>query len=100
LAREPERVPRIEAVVLGVGKRVQADGGCSFDFRLRAVGGDVAPGTPIVWSCAFPPGRQGVPAEAYLHLPQPQKFPPKLLLDRAVYAITDAAISRGEPGGG
>jgi hypothetical protein len=41
-----------------------------------------------------------VPAEAYLHLPQPQKFAPKILLDRAVYTITECAISRGEPGGG
>jgi hypothetical protein len=48
----------------------------------------------------FPPSKKNVPAEAYLHLPQPQKFAPKILLDRAVYAIAECAISRGEPGGG
>lgn len=99
MTREPEMIKRIEVIVLGVGKRVQADGGCSFEFRMRSIGGGLAAGTPIVWSCVFPP-KKGVPAEAYLHLPQPQKFAPKILLDRAVYAITECAISRGEPGGG
>ncbi|HWU86799.1 MAG TPA: hypothetical protein VN253_05975 [Kofleriaceae bacterium] len=102
MTREPEVVKRLDAIVLGVGKRAGADGGCSFEFRMRSVGtgGAVAAGTPIVWSCVFPPGKKGVPPEAYLHLPQPQKFAPKLLLDRAVYTITECAISRGEPGGG
>ena len=59
MTREPEVVRRIEAIVLGVGKRVQADGGCSFEFRMRSVGGDVAAGTPIVWSCVFG-GKKGV----------------------------------------
>src|SRR6185436_16812391 len=99
MTREPEVVRRIEAIVLGVGKRVQADGGCSFEFRMRSVGGDVAAGTPIVWSCVFT-GKKGIPAEAFLHLPQPQQFLPKILLERAVCAITECAISRGEPGGG
>jgi hypothetical protein len=99
--REPEMVRRFEAITLGVSKRVQADGGCSFEFRMRSVGGDVAAGTPIVWSCVFPPNpKQKVPAEAYLHLPQPQKFAPKILLERSIYAISECAISRGEPGGG
>ncbi|HSK05239.1 MAG TPA: hypothetical protein VK932_28520, partial [Kofleriaceae bacterium] len=99
MTREPQVVRRFEAIVLGVAKRVQADGGCSFDFRMRSLGGDVAAGTPVVWSCVFPP-KKGVPAEAYLHLPQPQKFAPKILLDRAVYTISECALSRGEPGGG
>jgi hypothetical protein len=103
MTREPEVVRRVDAIVLGVGKRVQADGGCSFEFRMRSVGdgGAVAAGTPIVWSCVFPPNpKQNVPAEAYLHLPQPQKFSPKILLDGAIYTFTECAISRGEPGGG
>jgi hypothetical protein len=99
MTREPQVVRRFEAIVLGVAKRVQVDGGCSFDFRMRSLGGDVAAGTPVVWSCVFPP-KKGVPAEAYLHLPQPQKFAPKLLLDRAVLTISECALSRGEPGGG
>lgn len=99
MTREPQTVRRFEAIVLGVAKRVMADGACSFDFRMRSLGGDVAAGTPVVWSCVFPP-KQGVPAEAYLHLPQPQKFSPKILLDRAVYTISECALSRGEPGGG
>jgi hypothetical protein len=69
-------------------------------MRAVGAGGPVAVGTPIVWSCVFPPGKKNIPAEAYLHLPQPQKFTPKSLLDRAVYTITECAISRGEPGGG
>ncbi|HWO24100.1 MAG TPA: hypothetical protein VNO30_35400 [Kofleriaceae bacterium] len=101
MSREPEVVRRVDAIVMGVGKRVQADGGCSFEFRMRSVGdgGALPAGTPIVWSCVFPP-KKGVPAEAYLHLPQPQKFAPKILLDRAIYTISECAISRGEPGGG
>jgi hypothetical protein len=99
MTREPQPVRRFEAIVLGVAKRVMADGACSFDFRMRSLGGDVAAGTPVVWSCVFPP-KKGVPAEAYLHLPQPQKFAPKILLDRAVYTISECALSRGEPGGG
>lgn len=98
MTREPELVKRIDAIVLGVGKRVTPDGGCSFEFRLRSVGGAVPAGTALVWSCVFA-GKPGVLPEAFLHLPQPQKFAPKLLLDGAVYAFTDCAISRGEPGG-
>lgn len=102
LAREPEMVKKLDVIVLGVGKRAGADGGCSFEFRMRSVGtgGPLPPGTPVVWSCVFPPGKKNVPPEAYLHLPQPQKFAPRIFLDRAVYTITDCALSRGEPGGG
>lgn len=98
MAREPEVVARVEAIVLGVGKRVTPDGGCSFEFRMRSVGGAVPANTPLVWSCVFA-AKQGVPPEAFLYLPQPQKFSPKVLLDGAVYAFTECAISRGEPGG-
>jgi hypothetical protein len=44
--------------------------------------------------------RKQVPAEAFLHLPQPQKFTPKLLLDPTEILVTDAAVALDEHGGG
>jgi hypothetical protein len=52
------------------------------------------PGVPakLVWSCVFG-ARPNVPAEAFLHLPQAQKFAPKILLDGKKITITDAAVT-------
>ena len=46
----------------------------------EGAGQNVPVGTRLVWSTVFA-GKKGVPAEAFLHLPQVQKFTPKLLLE-------------------
>jgi hypothetical protein len=73
----------------------------SFDFRLRAVeaAGPVAAGEPIVWSFVFPMRKDlDLPAEAFLHLPQKQKFRPSVLLEKKVVEVAKCAVSR--QGGG
>jgi hypothetical protein len=99
-ASPPQPVGKLEAVTLGVGKRVAASA-CSFDFRLRVTKADRAAltGKSLVWSVVFA-RKAGVPPEAYLHLPQPQKFAPKIFRDRVKLTITDAALIEDERGGG
>ena len=76
-------VPSLDAVTLGVLKRVVPNAFVAFEFRMRVVtakaGLDV--GTPLIWSCIFPlSSKAQVPPEAYLHLPQKQKFKASELL--------------------
>ena len=87
--------------VLGVHKRALLDGSAAFEFRTRVLADapGVAKGTRLVWSCVFG-AKPGVPAEAFLHLPQAQKFMPKLLLEPTEIVVTDAAVSLDEHGGG
>jgi hypothetical protein len=93
----PQPVKSLTAVVIAVQKRALLDGSAAFEFRMRTVrdpkGGDPA-GVPakLVWSCVFG-ARPNVPPEAFLHLPQAQKFPPKILLDGKRITITDAAVT-------
>ncbi|MEX0716802.1 MAG: hypothetical protein WD066_09450 [Planctomycetaceae bacterium] len=98
---KPAPVERLEVVALGVAKKVAAGAFCAFEFRLRTIAdaGDLPAGSPLVWSCVFPlkPGVD-VPPEAYLTLPQKQKFPASLFLERKTIAIEGAAIARDEFG--
>ncbi len=89
-------VEKLRLVTLGVAKRVVPGAFASFDFRLRAVGaaGDVANHEPLVWSCVFPLRKDlELPAEAFLHLPQKQKFKPSILLDKKTVEVTNCAVS-------
>ncbi len=97
----PTPVKALEVVTLGVQKRALLDGSASFDFRFRVVDGtaQVPTGTKLVWSTVFA-GKKNVPAEAFLHLPQAQKFTPKLLLDPVRVKVTEAAVSLDDAGGG
>jgi len=90
----------IEVVTIGVHKRVTATV-CSFDFRLRVTKSPKAglQGKSLVFSLVFA-RKVAVPAEAYLHLPQPQKFAPKIFRDKTTITITDAAVIPDERGGG
>jgi len=96
---EPVKGP-LEVVTLGISKRVTASA-CSFDFRLRVVNAKDAAllGKSLVWSVVFA-RKAGVPAEAYLHLPQPQKFTPKIFRDANVIAVNGCAILGDGSGGG
>jgi hypothetical protein len=83
-------------VTLGVAKRVVTGAFASFDFRLRAVGeaGHVADKEPLVWSCVFPLRKDlDLPTEAFLHLPQKQKFKPSILLEKKVIEVAKCAVS-------
>ncbi len=94
LTTTPLPVRKIELAVLGVQKRALLDGSAAFEFRMITL--DEQPGVPrgtrLVWSCVFG-AKKDVPAEAFLHLPQPQKFLPKLLLDATEITVTEAAVT-------
>lgn len=83
----PAPQPSVDVVVMGVQKRVARTNG-SFEFRLREVG----TGRPLVWSFVFAK-KADLPGEAWLHLPQPQKFEPRVLLGDAVVTMTQVAIA-------
>ena len=94
-------VERVRVVTLGVGKRVVPGAFASFDFRLRAVAaaGPIAAGEPIVWSFVFPMRKDlDLPAEAFLHLPQKQKFRPSVLLEKKVVEVARCAVTRQPTG--
>jgi hypothetical protein len=100
-ANEP--VERVEVVVLGVSKKVAAGSFVRFDFRLRALtaAGPVQEGQRLAWSCVHALQRGAeIPAEAFLHLPQKQKFMPKQLLEHRSTVIENAAVALDEFGGG
>lgn len=98
LQATPPAQPRekLRFVTLGVAKRVVPGNFASFDFRLRAIGeaGSVANNESLVWSCVFPLRKDlDLPAEAFLHLPQKQKFKPSILLEKRVVEATRCAVS-------
>jgi hypothetical protein len=92
MAAAPKPVGTIEVVTLGVNKRASAVM-CSFEFRLRVTRSPKATfdGKSLIYSVVYA-RKPGVPAEAYLHLPQPQKFAPKIFRDKTVLEVTDAAV--------
>jgi hypothetical protein len=104
MATPPTRpVELLEVVTLGVAKRVVPGAFASFDFRLRVVGGSagVEKGEAMVWSCVFPMRKDtDLPAEAFLHLPQKQKFRPSILLEKKRVEIAQCAVSRQNGNGG
>lgn len=101
--RTPSSAPvdKLEVVTLGVAKKATPSF-CSFEFRLRTVSD--APNMPVgqrlIWSCVFPvkPGAD-VPAEAYLHLDQKQKFKPIALLEKNVLQFEKVAVALDGGGG-
>jgi len=100
LQASPRPVAALSVVVIGVQKRALLDGAAAFEFRMQVLSGAGVPrGTRLVWSCVFG-ARKSVPAEAFLHLPQPQKFAPKILLEPTQISVTDAAVTLDDRGGG
>jgi len=89
-------VENLRLVTLGITKRVVPGAFASFDFRLRALGtaNPVVDKQPLVWSCVFPLRKDlDLPSEAFLHLPQKQKFKPSILLEKRVVEVTKCAVS-------
>ncbi len=120
LQSAPQPVAALTVAVVGVQKRALLDGSAAFDFRMQTLAdaAGVPRGARLVWSCVFGARKQAserprtraaasaaeaanpVPAEAFLHLPQPQKFAPKILLEPTEILITQAAVTLDEHGGG
>lgn len=94
-------LPRVEAVCLGVLKRVAAGAFVAFEFRLRvlAEAPPLQAGQPLSWSFVFPlkPGLE-IPPEGFLHLPQKQKFLPMVLLERKTICVERANVVVEEAG--
>jgi len=94
-------LPSIKLVTLGVTKRVAPAAFAAFEFRLRSIeaAGGVAAGEPLIWSFVFPlKAGMDLPVEAFLHLPQKQKFKPSLLLEKKVVEVSKCAIGRSAEG--
>lgn len=95
-------VKKLEVVSLGASKRiVKSTSSCAFEFRLRVLA-DAPPlvaGQRLVWSCLFS-YTSSFPAEAFLHLPQPQKFLPRVFCDPHRIVIEKAAVALDDSGGG
>src|SRR5262245_45046490 len=89
-------LPAIDVVCLGVAKKVAEKTFVAFEFRLRAVAdtGPVKAGQRLSWSAVFPIKKgQDIPAEAFLHLPQKQKFAPFILMEEKTLTVTNANVS-------
>lgn len=100
-ARDPLPVRSIDVVTLGVLART-VQNTCTFEFRLRVVKAEdpALVGRSLVFGLVFGRKSADITAEAFLHLPQPQKYHPKILSERMVLTVTGAAIALDERGGG
>jgi len=100
-ARDPLPVRSIDVVTLGVLART-VQNTCTFEFRLRVVKAEdpALVGRSLVFGLVFGRKSVDIAAEAFLHLPQPQKYHPKILSERMVLTVTGAAIAPDERGGG
>ena len=85
----------VQVVCLGVVKKIAPGAFCAFEFRLR----DVDSGSPLVWSTVFPM-KAGVeiPAEGFLHLPQKQKFPASVFLEKCELTISNCSLTESTSG--
>lgn len=98
LDRHSEPVSELQAVTVGVMKKVVPGAFCAFDFRMRRVE-DGRLGAPIAFTEMFPskPG-QDIPAEAFLVLERPQRYKPRMLLDGGVITFRGATLLRSAAG--
>jgi hypothetical protein len=99
-------VDSIKVVTIGVGKKVAKGSFCAFEFRLRRIdpertASQTATTTKLVWSCIFPmkPGVE-IPPEAFLQLPQKQKFKASAFLEGTELTLTNVLISTDDWGNG
>ena len=98
-----QAVDRVEVITLGVLKKVVARAFVAFDFRLRLVAPAeaLAAGLPLSWSCIFPlKSGQDIPAEAFLHLPQKQKFTTIQFLEGNTMILENVAVTVDDAGFG
>ena len=87
------KVESMRVVTLGVSKRVVPGAFCGFEFRLRRLDGDSP--MSLIWSTVFPLKKDvDIPVEAYLRLPQKQKFKAYEFLEGHVLEIRDFQLSQ------
>jgi len=100
-ARDPVPVRSLDVVTLGVFSR-SVQNTCTFDFRLRVVKAEDPAhlGRSLVLGFVFGRKSIDISAEAFLHLPQPQKYHPKIFTEHNVLTVTGAAIALDDRGGG
>lgn len=92
-------IEKVDVVTLGVSKKVAKGAFCAFEYRLRDVADTGENARGLSWSCVFPlKADNDVPAEAFLQLPQKQKFKASDLLEAKVVTITKALIAQDEQG--
>lgn len=88
-------VEKLRAVTLGIVKRL-LPGAATFDFRLRALeaAGPIRKNESLIWSAVFPMRKDlDLPVEAFLHLPQKQKFKPAIFVEKKVLEFTRCAVA-------
>ncbi len=94
-------VDKLEVVTVGVIKKVTPSFS-TFEFRLRTISDapNMPAGQRLIWSCVFPvkPGAE-VPADAYLHLDQKQKFKPVVFLEKKILQFDKVAVALDGGGG-
>ena len=100
-AHAPTPIRSLDVVTLGVFSRT-VQNTCTFDFRLRVVKADdpAHVGRSLVFGLVFARKSADISGEAFLHLPQPQKYHPKIFTERQVLSVSGAAIMFDERGGG
>ncbi len=91
---------KLEAITLGVSKKVVKETFCVFEFRLRSVGDNagIAQGTALIWSAVFQLKKGvGIDVEAFLHLDQKQKFRPFDLIGKHTTLFQDFMLIGDQP---
>lgn len=104
MERRSERVSELQAVTLGVQKKVVPGSFCAFEFRMRRLQAGQL-GAPLSFTEMFPmkagppaAAAQDVPAEAYLVLERPQRYKPRVLLDGGVVVFRDVMLLESQAG--
>jgi hypothetical protein len=104
MERRSEKVSELQAVTLGVQKKVVPGSFCAFEFRMRRLQAGRL-GAPLSFTEMFPmkagppaTAAQDVPAETYLVLERPQRYKPRVLLDGGVVVFRDVMLLEAEAG--
>jgi hypothetical protein len=96
----PTLVQTMDVVTIGVLKRT-VQSACTFEFRLRVLRASSPglEGVSLILPLVFARKNPDVTAEAFLHLPQPQRWNPIVLTEPRTITITGAAVALDERGG-
>jgi hypothetical protein len=89
----------VEVVCMGVVKKVTSSV-VQFQFRFRALAesGPVKAGDALSWSFGQPVKNRDIAPDAYLRLPQKQKFAPFGFLEKKSQTVANAAVAPDEAG--